>query len=62
MNEKISIDDFAKMMAAAAAAIRENSATLCDLDCTAGDGDHGLTMVRVVDCLEQVFVANRRHP
>jgi dihydroxyacetone kinase-like protein len=43
------------MMKAAAARIRAEQKQLSELDSVAGDGDHGATMLRVVDCLERVF-------
>ncbi|HKW98584.1 MAG TPA: dihydroxyacetone kinase subunit DhaL [Bryobacteraceae bacterium] len=51
----ITKDDFAHMIAGAAAAIRERHAMLSELDCAAGDGDHGATMLRTVERLEQAF-------
>jgi len=45
--------EFASMIAGAAQQIRENSALLSQLDSIAGDGDHGATMLRTVDCLQQ---------
>ena len=55
MTSGISKDDFARMIAGAAAAIRAQHAMLSKLDCAAGDGDHGATMLRAVDRLERVF-------
>jgi len=43
------------MIAAAASRIREQHAWLSQLDCTAGDGDHGSTMLRAMSRLEKVF-------
>ena len=43
------------MIAGAAAQIREHHAMLSELDCAAGDGDHGATMLRAVERLEQAF-------
>jgi len=51
----ISKDDFSRMMAGAAAAIRAQHTMLSELDCAAGDGDHGATMLRTVDRLEKAF-------
>jgi dihydroxyacetone kinase-like protein len=55
MTSGISKDDFARMIAGAAAAIRAQHAMLSELDCVAGDGDHGATMLRTVDRLEKAF-------
>jgi len=59
MTCSITKDDFARMVAGAAAAIRAQHATLSDLDCASGDGDHGATMLRAVDRLEQAFAPGR---
>jgi dihydroxyacetone kinase-like protein len=52
---RIAGSDLARMMAGAAAKIRERHAWLSELDSVAGDGDHGATMLRVVKCLEKAF-------
>jgi dihydroxyacetone kinase-like protein len=57
MTERIDSRQFARMIAAAAARIREQHAELSRLDSTAGDGDHGSTMLRAVDSLEKAFAA-----
>lgn len=57
MTSGISKDDFARMVAGAAGAIRAQHAMLSELDCAAGDGDHGATMLRTVDRLEKAFAA-----
>lgn len=48
-------EDFGNMMSGAAAQIRANHGTLSELDCVSGDGDHGSTMLRTVERLEQAF-------
>ncbi len=55
MTPCITKDDFASMIAGAAAAIRAQHAMLSELDCAAGDGDHGATMLRAVEKLERAF-------
>ncbi len=55
MTSGITKDDFGRMIAGAAAQIRAHHATLSELDCAAGDGDHGATMLRAVERLEQAF-------
>ena len=55
MTRQISSADIGRMMKAAAARIRAEQKQLSELDSVAGDGDHGATMQRVVDCLERVF-------
>jgi len=55
MNAGITRDDWAHMINGAAAAIRAEHARLSALDCVAGDGDHGATMLRVVDSLTKTF-------
>lgn len=58
MRDRISKDDFARMIAGAVALIRAQHAMLSQLDCAAGDGDHGSTMLRAVDRLETCFAAS----
>jgi len=55
MTDRITRQDFAHMIAAAASKIREQHARLSQLDCVAGDGDHGASMLRTMDRLEQAF-------
>jgi len=55
MTKKVNSEDFGRMMKAAAVRIRAEQKQLSALDSVAGDGDHGATMLRVVDCLERVF-------
>lgn len=43
------------MMKSAALRIREQHSRLSALDSTCGDGDHGSTMLRIVDRLERIF-------
>jgi dihydroxyacetone kinase-like protein len=58
MNESISKEEFARMIAGAAAAVRAQHTMLSQLDCAAGDGDHGTTMLRAVGRLEECFTPN----
>ena len=58
MTRQVNSEDIGRMMKAAAALIRAEQKQLSDLDSVAGDGDHGATMLRVVGCLERVFVLN----
>ena len=55
MSGSITKDEFARMIAGAVAMIRARHASLSALDCVAGDGDHGATMLRVADQLEKAF-------
>src|SRR6516225_2878133 len=55
MTRSLTRGDFARMIEGAAALIRAQHAMLSRLDCAAGDGDHGTTMVRAVACLEKSF-------
>ena len=55
MTKRITSSDLSRMMAGAAARIRERHAWLSELDSIAGDGDHGASMLRAVECLEKVF-------
>lgn len=58
MTRQVNSKDIGRMMKAAAALIRAEQKQLSELDSVAGDGDHGATMLRVVGCLERVFVLN----
>jgi dihydroxyacetone kinase-like protein len=53
MTQTIGQNEMAQMFAAAAARIREQHAALSALDCASGDGDHGSTMLRVVEQLDR---------
>lgn len=55
MRDRISKDDFSRMIAGAAALIRAQHAMLSQLDCATGDGDHGATMLRAVERMETCF-------
>ena len=55
MTTPVNSEDISRMMKGAAARIRAEQKQLSELDSVAGDGDHGATMLRVVDCLERVF-------
>ena len=55
MTETIGRSELTRMVASAAALVRERCAHLSELDSVAGDGDHGSTMVRAVAKLEQVL-------
>ena len=55
MIDRISARELSRMMASAAARIREQQGRLSQLDCVAGDGDHGTTMLRIMDRLEAAF-------
>lgn len=55
MSQCITKDDFARMVAGAAAEIRAQHVLLSELDCAAGDGDHGATMLRTVEKMEKAF-------
>ncbi len=52
MTETIGVDELGFMFQGAAARIRERHQRLSELDCVAGDGDHGSTMLRIVEQLE----------
>jgi len=54
MRHRVTTNDFARMIAAAASRILQEQAELSALDSVAGDGDHGTTMRRAVEQLEQV--------
>ena len=52
MIESISISDLKRMVTEAAHRLRDEHEFLSQLDCIAGDGDHGVTMLRVSEHLE----------
>jgi len=55
MTDRIGRQELLRMMESAAARIREQQGLLSQLDCIAGDGDHGTTMLRIMDRLEGAF-------
>ena len=55
MTDRLGRQDLSRMMATAAGKIREQQSRLSQLDCVAGDGDHGTTMLRIMDRLEAAF-------
>jgi dihydroxyacetone kinase-like protein len=52
MSDRISTSDLARMLVDAARCLRERHEYLSELDCVAGDGDHGSTMLRAAEQLE----------
>lgn len=52
MSDVICISDLRRMFAEAAAQIRDHHEMLSQLDCIGGDGDHGATMLRAMEMLE----------
>jgi phosphoenolpyruvate---glycerone phosphotransferase subunit DhaL len=55
MTGQITKHEFSRMLAGAAARVREQHLRLSELDSIAGDGDHGATMLRVMDRLEKAL-------
>jgi dihydroxyacetone kinase-like protein len=55
MKDRVTRDDWFRMMTGAAVRIREQHLWLSQLDSAAGDGDRGATMWGAVSCLEGVF-------
>jgi dihydroxyacetone kinase-like protein len=62
MNDVICISEMRRMFAAAAKQIRQEQAMLSQLDCIGGDGDHGTTMVRAMEQLEDAMRADDAKP
>ncbi len=58
MPDAIGIDELVCMLRNAAGLIRDNQDKLSRLDSQGGDGDHGTTMVRAMDRLEQAVDEN----
>ena len=55
--QTVDADDLRAMLAAFAAAVREQHPLLTDLDCASGDGDHGTTMLCGAERTEAVLRA-----
>ncbi|HTT60527.1 MAG TPA: dihydroxyacetone kinase subunit DhaL [Bryobacteraceae bacterium] len=62
MSAKIGTEQLAYMFRGAADRVREQHRRLSDLDCVAGDGDHGSTMLRVVEQLELAAAGSHSGP
>ena len=62
MSDIICISELRRMFAEAAAQIRREQGTLSRLDCIGGDGDHGTTMVRAMEMLENEMNAENEKP
>ncbi|MFN7993875.1 MAG: dihydroxyacetone kinase subunit DhaL [Bryobacteraceae bacterium] len=58
MSQDIGVAELGEMFRNAAALIRERHKHLSELDCVAGDGDHGSTMLRAVEQLERAAANN----
>ena len=58
MTERLSRARLSQMIAGGAAQIREHHSMLSELDSAAGDGDHGASMLRIVERLEKAFAAD----
>jgi dihydroxyacetone kinase-like protein len=59
MTETIGVEELARMFHGAATRIREQHQHLSELDCIAGDGDHGATMLRAAAQLEQAGTSSQ---
>jgi dihydroxyacetone kinase-like protein len=57
MKDRLNRAELSRMIASAAARIREQHSWLSELDSAAGDGDHGTAMLRTVDRLEKAFTS-----
>lgn len=62
MSDLIGISELRRMFAEAAAQIRQEQEMLSRLDCIGGDGDHGVTMVRAMEMLENEMNAENDKP
>ncbi len=60
MTETIGSREWKQMVRSAAVQIKEQNAVLSALDSAIGDGDHGATMLRIVDHLSAVTVSEDR--
>jgi dihydroxyacetone kinase-like protein len=57
MTDRLSRTGFLRMVAGAAAQIRQHHAWLSELDSVAGDGDHGTAMLRCVGNMEKAMAS-----
>jgi dihydroxyacetone kinase-like protein len=55
MKDRVTRDDWLRMITGAAVRVREQHLWLSQLDSAAGDGDHGATRLCAVSCLEGVL-------
>jgi dihydroxyacetone kinase-like protein len=62
MNDVICISDLRRMIGEAARLIRQEHEMLSQLDCIGGDGDHGSTMLRAMEVLENEMNADSDKP
>jgi dihydroxyacetone kinase-like protein len=62
MSDLLCISDLRRMFSEAAAQIRRQHEMLSRLDCIGGDGDHGATMLRIMDTLESEMNAENDKP
>jgi len=62
MSHIVCISDLQRMFAEAAAQIRREQERLSQLDCVGGDGDHGATMVRTMEMLENEMNSENNKP
>jgi dihydroxyacetone kinase-like protein len=58
MPDTIGFPEFCRMLLVAAAKIRANHEMLSRLDSAVGDGDHGTTLLRVMEAMEKTLGAN----
>ncbi|MBY2476786.1 dihydroxyacetone kinase subunit L [Clostridioides difficile] len=49
----LSTTTWKKMLISAAEVLKENKIYLCELDSIVGDGDHGITIDRIADCMKK---------
>jgi len=54
----LTINEWRKMLLAAAIELKAKSKYFCELDSVAGDGDHGLTIGRMADAIKQKVEAD----
>jgi phosphoenolpyruvate---glycerone phosphotransferase subunit DhaL len=58
----MSNERFVNMLSGAARQVRANHEILSQLDSCGGDGDHGTTMLRAMDCLEKAAAGSAAKP
>ncbi|MDY0032711.1 MAG: DAK2 domain-containing protein, partial [FCB group bacterium] len=55
----VTCERWVAMVRAAAGQVRASQELLSNLDSHGGDGDHGTTMVRAMNCIEQAVAQDR---
>src|ERR1700730_8816093 len=60
MSDQVGMNEFVAMMGGAIHQVKEGERYLSELDSACGDGDHGITMLRAVNRLEQTLTDGKQ--